>query len=202
MNNNSDDFDSENEEIEGEIIFEGKKEQIPKSKESNNNNITNYLIIQSINNTLTCLLEENKKLINYHQIIRLQSKMSFNSHSIPSISILEYLKRIQMYSKIESSTLICSLIYIDRLCNLGEIILTYYNIHRILFVAILISIKYNEDRYYENVYYAKIAGISSRELKNIEYDFLVIINFELFISEDEYLKYKKYLENFYEQLNE
>jgi hypothetical protein len=84
-----------------------------------------------------------------------------------------------------------------------KIISPVFNIcFAILFVAILISIKYNEDRYYENVYYAKIAGISSRELKNIEYDFLVIINFELFISEDEYLKYKKYLENFYEQLNE
>ena len=202
MNNNFDDFDSENEEIEGEIVYEEKKEQINKPKESNNNNISNYLIIKSINNTLTCLLEENKKLINYHQIIRLQRKMPFNSHSIPSISILEYLKRIQMYSNIESSTLICSLIYIDRLCNSGQIILTYYNIHRILFAAILISIKYNEDRYYENIYYAKIAGISTRELKNIEYNFLAIINFNLFISEKEFLKYKKYLEDYTAQLNE
>ena len=198
MNKNFDDFDSENEEIEGEVIFEQSKEQTHKSKESNNNNISNYQIIKSINNTLTCLLEGNKKLINYQQIIRLQSKMSFNAHSIPSILILDYLKRIQLYSKIESSTLICSLIYIDRVCNFGEIILTYYNIHRILFVAILISIKYNEDRYYENVYYAKIAGISCKELKNIEYDFLDIIDFDLFISVDEYLKYKKYLENYSE----
>ena len=34
MNKNFDDFDSENEEIEGEVIFEQSKEQTHKSKES------------------------------------------------------------------------------------------------------------------------------------------------------------------------
>ena len=197
MKTNEDEFDSE-QDIDGDsIISETSKESLTDSSSPSNTSL-----ITSISKTLNLVLEQNKNLNDYNQIVISQSKMVFSAKSIPKISLLDYLNRIQTYCNIEYSTLICSLIFVDRICEIAGITLTYYNIHRILFVAILISIKYNEDRYYENVYYAKIAGISSRELKNIEYDFLVIINFELFISEDEYLKYKKYLENFYEQLNE
>ena len=85
--------------------------------------------------------------------------MAFSSSIIPNISIEEYLIRIQTYANIEKNTLILSLIYIDRLCKIASITLTYYNIHRILFISILISIKYNEDQYYNNKYYAEIAGV-------------------------------------------
>ena len=58
------------------------------------------------------------------------------------------------------------------------------------------SIKFNEDRYYDNKYYSKIAGVKVKELKQIEYKFLDLIDFKLFISEDEFLKYKIFLENY------
>ena len=77
---------------------------------------------------------------NYKEIVKKQSKMAFSANSIPSISINDYLTRIQVYSGIEKSTLILSLIQIDHLCKKAELILTYYNIHRILFGAVLISI--------------------------------------------------------------
>ena len=77
--------------------------------------------------------------------------MTFSANSIPNISINDYLTRIQVYSGIEKSTLILSLILIDHLCKKAELILTYYNIHRILFGVVLISIKYNEDSYYYKV---------------------------------------------------
>ena len=51
--------------------------------------------------------------------------MCFNEIAIPNVLIYDYLKRIQEYSFIERNTLILSLIYIDRLCTLGQITLTY-----------------------------------------------------------------------------
>ena len=185
---NSDSFNSE----------EGSFEEETESKTKNEEQDLNINLLESIAKTLTLIVEENKNLKNYKDIIQKQSKMVFSANSVPSISIIEYLKRIQTYANLEKNTLISCLIFIDRFCELSKTTLTYYNIHRILFVSILISIKYNEDRYYENVYYAKIAGISCKELKTIEYDFLDIIDFDLFISVDEYLKYKKYLENYSE----
>ena len=52
------------------------------------------------------------------------------------------------------------------------IILTYYNIYRLLFGVIIVSIKCNEDSYYDNKFYYEIAGVKLKELKSIEFCFL------------------------------
>jgi hypothetical protein len=152
-------------------------------------------LLTSIANTLIKVLEESNKDNEIKQIIRNQKKMPFSSNTAPQISIFDYLKRIQTYGGMENSTLILSLIYIDRLCE-KNITLTKFNIHRILFAAILISVKYNEDSFYENSYYAQIAGIKNKELKVIEYTFLEMINFNAYVDENTYNLYKESLYNF------
>lgn len=164
-----------------------KEEEIPK---------VNLELIKAISKTLTMILEENKKLINYKEIVKNQSKMPFSAKTVPSISIYDYLIRIQTYSGIEKSTMILSLIFIDRICEIAELTLTYYNIHRILFGSVLMAIKYNEDNYYDNKYYADIAGVSLKELKFIEYTFTELTDFRLFVSGEQYEKYREYLENY------
>ena len=74
--------------------------------------------------------------------------------------------------------------------------LTYYNIHRILFSAVLISIKYNEDCYYDNKYYSEIAGVKLKELNSLEYNFIRMLNCELYVSRKLFDKYQIYLDNF------
>ena len=152
-------------------------------------------LLTSIANTLIKVLEESNKDNEIKQIIRNQKKMPFSSNTAPQISIFDYLKRIQTYGGMENSTLILSLIYIDRLCE-KNITLTKFNIHRILFAAILIAVKYNEDSFYENSYYAQIAGIKNKELKVIEYTFLEMINFNAYVDEHTYNLYKESLYNF------
>jgi len=171
-------------------------------KDTINNNSTeleNNKLIKAISQTLSTILENNKKMSNYKEIVKKQSKVVFSANLIPNISIKDYLIRIQTYSNIEKSTLILSLIYIDRLCHNSDVKLTYYNIHRILFSAILISIKYNEDSYYDNKYYSEIAGVKLKELKLLEYTFIAMINFKLYINNEIYKKYEKYLDNFEQQ---
>ena len=123
----------------------------------------------------------------------MQQKMIFSCSTIPEISIYEYLVRIQNYAYMEESTLIISLIFIDKLCELAELILTDYNLHRVLFTAISLAIKYNEDSYYDNKYYSAIAGVSLKELKLMEYNFLDLTNFNLFVSCEDYQNYCEYL---------
>jgi hypothetical protein len=119
----------------------------------------------------------------------------FVHKNAPSISIYDYLLRILNYTKIDKSTLIISLIYIDKICLKKEIALTKYNVHRILFSSILIAIKYNEDKIYDNLFYSKVAGISLKEINVLENKFLKIIDFDLFISKEVYEKYYNYLNN-------
>ena len=110
--------------------------------------------------------------------------MIFSASSVPGISIIDYLERIQTYSNLEKNTLISSLIFIDRFCELSKTTLTYYNIHRILFASIIIAIKYNEDSFYDNKYYSEIAGVNLKELKMLEYSFTTQVNFNLFTREE------------------
>ena len=70
--------------------------------------------------------------------------------------------------------------------------------NRILFGAILISIKYNEDTYYDNKYYSEIAGVKLKELKLLEYTFISMVDFKFYVSDEIYEKYQNYLDN-YEQ---
>ena len=156
-------------------------------------NINNLELIKVISDILSTIIEENEKMPNIKQIILNQKKMCFSEKAIPNILIYDYLKRIQEYTFIERNTLILSLIYIDRLCTLGQITLTYYNIHRILFGAILISIKYNEDTFYGNKYYAEIAGVKINELNSIEYNFILLSNYDLFVSDEIFKHYNAYL---------
>ena len=177
-------FDSEasNSSIEVEEIE--TKDQTNKEEEDDSNKLQNINLIKAISQTLISILENSKKINNYKEILKKQSKMAFNANLIPNISIEQYLIRIQTYGNMEKSTLIISLILIDRLCQRANLTLTYYNIHRILFTAILISIKYNEDTYYDNKYYADIAGVKLKELKLLEYSFINLIHFNLFIQDD------------------
>jgi len=62
--------------------------------------------------------------------------------------------------------------------------------------AILLSIKYNEDDFYSNAYYAKVGGISLQEINNLESEFLSLIKFNLWIDFEIYTKYKNYLEHY------
>ena len=188
-------FDSEefNSDIEEDEI-ETKSQT--KNKEDESTKLPNLNLIKAISQTLTSILENNKKLPNFKEILKNQGKMVFSANLIPNISIEKYLIRIQTYANMERSTLILSLILIDRLCQKSNLTLTYYNIHRIIFSSILISIKYNEDNYYDNKYYAEIAGVKIKELKLLEYNFISLLNFNLFIQDDIYEKYKQYLLEF------
>ena len=88
--------------------------------------------------------------------------------------------RIQAYSEAEDNTIIIGLMYIDRICEHSSVILTPNNIHRIIFVYILMAIKYNEDVCFDYEFYSKIAGISMKELKVLEREYIdLIFNFFL-----------------------
>ena len=196
-----DSFDSEalsGESIEDTRQTDEEKGKNKKEEEENDNLKKNLVLIKSISNALTTILEENKKLDNYKEIIKKQSKMVFSANSIPGISINDYLIRIQTYSGIEKSTLILSLILIDHLCRKSELILSYYNIHRVLFGSILISIKFNEDSYYDNKFYSEIAGVKLKELQNIEECFFEMSDFDVYVDQQEFEQYRQYLEDYNE----
>ena len=118
---------------------------------------------------------------------------SFYRLKIPSMSLEDYINRIIKYSLIEPSTLILSIIYIDELCDNKNYILSFNNIHRIVLTSIVCSIKYNEDDYFKNNQYAKIGGISLKEMNKLEYEFSCLLDFSYFVETEKFEKYQKFL---------
>lgn len=164
---------------------------------------TDIHLISKISETLDSIIIENRKSPNYKEIIESSKNSVFSKrHHIPHISIYDYLKRIQCYTFLENNTLILSLIYIDRLYEIGGLNITEYNIHRVLFTSILTAIKYNEDKIYSDDYYAKVAGIKPKELFTLESKFLETIQYRLFVNEEIFNNYKNYLEKFHQSYEE
>ena len=184
------DRNSENIETKEQTANNEKDEENEESNE-----IKNIDLIKSISQILETILNNNKRLENYKEIIKKQRKIPFSSRLIPKISLEDYLIRIQSYANMEKNSLITGLIYIDRLCQEANITLTDYNIHRILFISILLSIKFNEDKYYENRYYADIAGVTLKELNYLEYKYVKMIHFQFYVNDTVLKNYKLYLDN-------
>ena len=136
------------------------------------------------------------KLIQHTKLVDASSQQhcSFYCENIPNISLYDYLSRIVQYTDIQESTLIIALIYIDRYSN------TYHNVsghimHKLLFAAIVLAIKYNEDEIYRNDYYADIAGVDIKELNAMESELLFKLNFELYVDSDVFMTYNTALKS-------
>ena len=87
------------------------------------------LLINSITAILKEIIDENMDSSKLN-LRELQKNTSFFSKKIPSISIQSYFERILKYTKMEESTLVVVLIYIDKLCESNNFLLTDNNIHR------------------------------------------------------------------------
>ena len=157
-----------------------------------NNQISPYMqkqIIKSIAQNLEDIIREN-----FHN-----NQMKYVKHDIfyisriPAISIEDYINRIFKNTKMNISSLILSIIYIDRFCELNGYILSFKNIHRILLTACLLSFKFNEDINVNTKYYASVAGIPVEDLNNLEFYFIVKLQFTLFV---DYNNYKIYFDYF------
>ena len=120
----------------------------------------------------------------------------FSSKVVTTIPIQYYIERIKKYTNIENSTLIITLIYADRVCGMNSIVLHPHNIHRVILASCLLAIKYNEDEFYANDYYAQVGGITTEELNLLEYNCIQLLNFNLFVDKKIFQKYVNYLSNY------
>ena len=62
-----------------------------------------------------------------------------------------------------------------------------------LLTSIVVAIKYNEDDFFSNTFYAKIGGISMEEINTLEIEFLDMIDWFLFVDQAFFHKYKSFL---------
>ena len=160
----------------------------------NYNQISSYdpkQIIKSIAQNLRDIIRENIR--NSQMKYVKQDLFYINRHQ--SISIEDFIKLIYKNTKMSLSTLIISIIYIDKFCEINKYILSLKNVHRILIASCLLSIKFNEDCI-STKYYSKIVGINDCDLNNLEFYFYIKLQFSLFVDDDDYQRYFDYFSKF------
>ena len=169
------------------------------NKDSKNIKASNH-VIEIVADILEEIVKDNEKNNENESNISDSNESAiisvFTSNKTPQISIKKYLTRIMKYSKPETSTVIICLIYIDKICENSTLQLSIYNIHRIILSCMILALKYNEDDYYSNKYYAKVGGISLKELNELEYNIMVLLQFNFFIDDITYEKYQAQLNDF------
>jgi len=123
-----------------------------------------------------------------------RSVCGFNSIGSFPMKIKTYLFRIANYTNCSNESLIFSLIYIDKLIAKNpRFMVTSQNVHLLALTSIVIAVKYYDDQFYKNSFYAEVGGVSCRTLMRLEMLFINEMEFELFVEKSLYSKYRKSL---------
>ena len=116
----------------------------------------------------------------------------FVSQAIPPVSISEYLKRLYKLYFLTDELLIASLVYLEKILDktiIGRI--SIYEIHRLIPTLFMLSIKYHCDNYYTNEYYARMAGMSLKEINELEDELFYLLEYRLEVTEETYNTYEE-----------
>ena len=78
-------------------------------------------------------------------------------------------------------------------------ILTEKNIHKTIFICMMEVHKFYNDVTFKNKDYAKLCGISTKELLELELQFMEYVDFNMNISDENYFLYEKRLKKYVEE---
>ena len=145
-------------------------------------------IINSISLNLNELIKRNKSQKIKQDI--------FYLGFIPPITLQNYINHLMQQTNMEISTLIISIIYIDRFCSKNKYHLNKNNIFRILLSSCLLSLKFNEDRIIKFKDYSEIANVSVEDLKNLEFFMYLKLHFSLTVKYELYKSYYDYFSSY------
>jgi len=153
-------------------------------------------LVTALANVLETLIDANKKCQSAPSSSLPQVMTKFQCSYAPDVSIISYLERIRKYAKCSDCCFVISLIYIDRMIEACNVVLTSLNVHRLLITSIMLSAKFLDDLFYNNAFYAKLGGVTVSELNSLEIEFLQKIHFSLYVSPESYNKYLQELRRF------
>mmetsp|Transcript_5 Transcript_5/g.23 ORF Transcript_5/g.23 Transcript_5/m.23 type:complete len:206 (+) Transcript_5:199-816(+) len=110
----------------------------------------------------------------------------FHVLRLPSISLRDYVIRVITYSACSAECFGIALVYLKRIqANKGPDYISLHSLHRLFITAVLLATKYCDDLYFNNRFYAKVAGVSTSEMNELELDFLAVIRCNLHVERSE-----------------
>ncbi|KAG2111322.1 cyclin-domain-containing protein [Suillus discolor] len=138
--------------------------------------------VAEIDNLALLIANMLERLIAHNDKIPLlpESLTRFHSRTVPNISVLDYLRRIIKWTKVEKSCLLLTLHYVDQICaRMPLFTLSSLTCHRFIIASITVCSKGLCDSFCTNALYARVGGIPVPELNILEREFLHAIDWRL-----------------------
>lgn len=106
--------------------------------------------------------------------------------TVPAFTLSEYLMRIHTYCAHSPAVYLAAAAYIHRLCIVERNVpATAKTVHRLCLAGIRVASKALEDNKWSQDRIAKVGGVSRRELRSLEINLCYLLDFELFVREEE-----------------
>lgn len=137
-------------------------------------------------------------LIQYNDTIPLRDGhlTRFHSRAPPGISVTDYLQRLTTHATLSPPILLSIVFYIDKLCALyPAFTISSLTVHRFLITAATVASKGLSDSFWTNKTYARVGGVSIRELALLELEFLVRVDWKIVPQPEVLVDYYKSLVN-------
>ena len=144
-------------------------------------------LIESISSLLDEIIKRNK-----NKKLKSNKTVFYTEDSkVPNISICSFIFYIYSYLNLDFSTILLSLITVQRLLNSTKDKLSKNNFYKLFITSCLLNSKHNEDHSYSCKFYAIVGKISIHELLILEKEFCKMIDYKLYINEEVYHSYYK-----------
>ena len=122
------------------------------------------------------------ELIRYNDGIPLKDGhlTRFHSRAPPGISVQDYLQRLTTHATLPPPILLSMVYYIDRLCAMyPAFTITSLTVHRFLIASGTVASKGLSDSFWTNKTYARVGGVSVKELALLELEFLTRLDWRI-----------------------
>lgn len=131
----------------------------------------------------------------HEEIRNIRQPDYFQSELESEISFLNFLERFRKYINFEASTLVLSLIYIDKLTSdkTSNVTVNRKNVHQLFLISLLLALKFNEDTLFNAEDYARVACLDVRIMNFLEKKFCMKLRFDFYVNEELFKDYHQYL---------
>ena len=148
-------------------------------------------IIESISSLIGDTIKRNLAKKKYSK----KSVFFCEESKIPDISIYNFIYYIYSYLNLEISSIVLSLISINRLLERTKDQLSKNNFYKLFITSCLLNSKLNEDPFYDYEFYALAGKIDKNELIFLENEYFEMIDYKLFVNDEVYRRYYEFIKN-------
>jgi len=151
--------------------------------------ITREELITNVAGLLDEIIAE--KGTNFTQVSEIPDMTVFHAKKLAPISLRDYLLRFGKNTECHEDAFIYALIYLDRCAdNIEDFSLDSFNILRLILISMVTGIKFYDDTYYKNSFYARVGGVSVQEFNKLEQEYLCnYVDFNLYVDDETYTSY-------------